>query len=352
MQLGFYSLGDLLKDVETGQRISQQERLNELIRQGVLTETLGLDVYAVGEHHDNPFVVSAPPVILANLAARTQRILLSTAVTVAPNLHPIRVVEDYATLDLLSDGRADIVVGKGNFPNIFELFDQNFADQRALQEEHLELLLRAWREEKVDWTGKLWPQRAVGQVLPRPKQQTPPVWIGAASGLETAEVAARHGISLFLAAVIRPKEHLGTIADHYRKRWTEYGRAPEDARVAIASKLFLHKDSQKAKERFSRYFHTLFGEDFNVRDKLPANMPSYENLVAGDGALFVGSPAEVIDKFHSYYERFGHHRHLFQIEMGGMPFHDVANVMELFASDVAGVIRKTAGIAPALQPAA
>jgi len=347
MELGFFTLGDLLTDIETGVRVSHQQKLNEIIDAGVLTETLGFDAFAIGEHHDNPFVVSAPPVILGNLAARTQRIRLSTAVTLTPNLHPIRVAEDYATVDLLSDGRLDIVVGKGNFPSVFGLFDQNLSDQRALQEEHIALLLKAWQHEHVDWTGKLWPQRAVGQVLPRPKQEKPPIWLGAASGRESGDAAARNGLSLFLAAVVRPRAHLVEIADHYRGQWAKYGHAPKDARVALASKLYIEPESQKAKARFRNYFNTLFGAGYSGKEGLPVNMPAtYEEMVTEDGPLFVGSPDEIVDKFLAYHEAFGHHRHMFQIEMGGMPYKDVANVMELFASKVAGKIHKSIG-APA-----
>ncbi|MER6343672.1 LLM class flavin-dependent oxidoreductase [Streptomyces sp. NPDC001595] len=337
MEFGIFSIGALGPDPLTGRTATEGERLRDVVLFGELTEQAGLDVFAVGEHHDGPFVTSSPTVILAQIAARTTRLRLSTAVTLLTTLDPVRVAEDFATLSQLSGGRVDLMIGKGVSWRTFPLFGRHPDDQQALLAENHRLLRTLWREEDVDWTGRFrTPLRQV-TTLPRPYGQPPVIWHGAVRSPETAEMAARYGEPLFLNNLFGPREHFGALADHYRRAWAAHGHAPGRAVVGAGCQLHVARRSQDAVRRF-RPYHA----QWLASRGMPAGPRALEREMAST-TLTVGSPQQVTEAVLGFHERYGHQRQLFALDMPGMPRDLVAEQLDLLGGEVVPVLRARTG---------
>ncbi len=344
-RFGFLTLGDLTSNPHTGEVRTAQRRLTEIVDAAVLVEELGLESYTVGEHHSARWAVTAPPVVLAAIAARTERIRLRTGVTLIPNLDPVRVAEDYATVDVLSGGRLELTVAKGNFPQPWPLFGQDREQQRERLVEGVDLLLKLWTEEPVTWNGRFRPPLVEASIGPRPIQTPPPVWWGVSSSPESVEPAAERGLPIVLGGVLQPVEHYGTLADHYRDRWLLAGHDPERLQIGSVSHLYIRKDSARAKREFEPYYRHTFE---STAREAELNLPPFDFEAKLRGPLVCGSPAEAIEKLLTFHERYRHHVHFFHADFGGIPWKDVAETMELFASDVAPVLEaETRSLAPA-----
>jgi alkanesulfonate monooxygenase SsuD/methylene tetrahydromethanopterin reductase-like flavin-dependent oxidoreductase (luciferase family) len=333
MRYGFLTLGDLTPDPTTGQSRSAKQRLDEIIDAAMLAESLGLDSYTVGEHHSARWAVTSPPVVLAAIAMRTHRIRLRTGVTLMPNLDPVRVAEDYATVDVLSDGRLELTIGKGNFPEPWSLFGQDRAEQRERMAEGVELLLKIWESDPVTWTGRFRPPLQDASVGPRPLQSPPPVWWGVSTGPESADFAADRGLPIVIAGVIRSMDHCGAIADHYRLRGASAGHPPEMLQIASVSHLFVREDGDRARREFEPYYRRALEEGAKINPLLAMEPFDYEEKLRGP--LVCGSPEEVVAKLASFHRRYRHDVHLFHADFGGLPWPEVARTMELFVQEVA-----------------
>jgi alkanesulfonate monooxygenase SsuD/methylene tetrahydromethanopterin reductase-like flavin-dependent oxidoreductase (luciferase family) len=337
VKFGFISLGDLSSDPVSGITPTAKQRLEEIVAAAVLTEQLGLDSFGLGEHHSSRWVLTSPPTVLAAIAARTSRIRLRTGVTLIPNLDPVRVAEDYATVDLLSGGRLELTVAKGNFPQPWSLFGQDPDEQRERLAEGIDLLLKIWAEDPVTWTGRFRPPLVDASVAPRPLQSPPPVWCGVSSSPSSVEFAAQRGLPIVVAGVFREREHCGALIDHYRAAGAAAGHDPATLRVGYVSHLHLSRDGAKAKRRFERYYrHSAAQAVAEMREPMPPL--DYEERLRGP--LICGSPAEAVEKILGFRERFDHDLHLFHSDLGGLPFRDVKETMELFANEVAPVIAR------------
>jgi len=247
-------------DPVTGRKPTATERFDEVIDNAVLFEELGFDGYGVGERHHQPFISTAPPVVLSHIAALTSRIRLFTGVTLLSVLDPVRVAEDYATLDHLSGGRLELIIGKGNGPEQAELFGITRDQQWDTIKENYLLLRRLWHEEKVTWNPSGHGIRQVplvdAAVWPRPLQQPAPrIWHGSATSKTSVELAAQHGDPVFSANVTNPVEPYAELIDHYRARWRAYGRDPADAVVGAGTAgHFTARTSQEAKQAYEPIF--------------------------------------------------------------------------------------------------
>lgn len=337
MQLGILSLGSTQPDPVTGATASATQHFDDVVRLAELAEEAGLDYFGFGEHHAGRTVASAPPVVLAAIAARTSRIRLITTVTLLSTLDPLRVAEDYATLDHLSHGRLELIVGKGNSADPYTLFGYDRAQQWELQAEHYEILRRLWREEDVTFRGRF---RSLDSVtsLPRPLQEPPPVWHGVATSLASPELAARNGDPIFVANAIQPMENYGRLIDHYRRQWELHGHDPALARVGSGGMLFVAKTSQRARDVLRPYYEAQWIDRDPTRDRggvgdEPAGATLERNIAAG--GLFAGSPQEIVDKVGTYRERYGHDLMIFGPQIGGMSYPLVAESLDLFAAEVA-----------------
>jgi alkanesulfonate monooxygenase SsuD/methylene tetrahydromethanopterin reductase-like flavin-dependent oxidoreductase (luciferase family) len=326
-ELGLYTFGDLTPDVQTGKTISAQQRLTEILTAAKLADASGLDVFAVGEHHRLDMAVSATAVVLAAMAATTQQIRLASAVTVLSTADPVTVFEDFATVDLISGGRAEIIAGRGIFTESFPLFGCDLADSDDLFAEKLDLLMKLNTEERVTWQGRFRPSLHDAPIPPRPAQ----------SRLERAGAL---GLPLALANITLLPAKLAPMVELYRHTAMQAGHNASDLKVSLATHMYIRENSQDALNEFypyyAAYFLTHTPSQYRAQQITRAD---YEGRASKHGAIFVGSPQQIIDKILYERELFGHHRFLAQIDIGGLPFVNVARVIELFVTKVAPVIR-------------
>ncbi|WP_214410836.1 LLM class flavin-dependent oxidoreductase [Sphaerisporangium fuscum] len=319
-------------------RVSTTERFREVVAGAVLAEELGFDGFGVGERHERPFISSSPPVVLSHIAARTSRIRLFTAVTTLSLLDPVRAYEDYATLDHLSGGRLELIIGKGNGSAQAELFHVTTEDQWDRNAEGYDLFRRLWREDKVTWEGRFRPSLTDAEALPRPLQRPIRVWHGSATSKDSVDLAARYGDPLFSANVTNPIEPYAELIDHYRERWAYYGHDPAGALVGAGTAAFYTAPtSQEAIETYRPIFEAR-QETFR-RYGAPRVFDSLEDAVER-GSHLVGSPQQIIDKVLRYHKRFGHEVMHLHADADGLPPARHRAALELFQAEIAPVLRR------------
>ncbi|WP_031011271.1 LLM class flavin-dependent oxidoreductase [Streptomyces sp. NRRL F-5727] len=330
----------------TGELPSAAARLEQVVTLGETAERLGFDAYAIGERHAGPFLSSAPTVLLAALAARTSRIRLLTGVTVVAILDPVRVAEDYATLDQLSRGRLELVVGKGAEAGHFDLFGLDEARQWELQKEKYELLRRLWTEEDVDWEGASRPPLKGVTTIPRPYAGLPRIWHGSATSLHSPELAARHGDPLFTANAIQPREAYARLIAHYRERFEAYGHDPAHARVAAGSGGLLIADTpEQAVRRYKELYEAKVAQSFrpHLEGRAGYNTPfrTVEEAIAG-GPQLIGSPEQIAEKILDFHAHYGHDLQSVTVDGFGQSTAEQTETLERFAEEIAPVLRKEA----------
>jgi alkanesulfonate monooxygenase SsuD/methylene tetrahydromethanopterin reductase-like flavin-dependent oxidoreductase (luciferase family) len=343
VELGLYTFGDITPDPHTGKSIGVPQRYAEILAAARLADEAGLDVFGIGEHHRMDMAISSPAVVMAAIGGMTKRIRLASAVTILSTLDPVRVFEDFATVDLTSNGRAEIIAGRGAFTESFSMFGYDFADYDPLFAEHLELLLQLGKSQRITWSGRFRPPLDNAQISPRPLNGAVPVWVGVGGTLASAERAGRLGLPLSLANISQPPAKLAPQVEAYRARGGEAGHDPKALRVAVAGHLHVDKDSRQARERFYPHLAAYFRSHAPDSSYSPdVSRETFDARAAPTGSLLVGSPQEIIDKV--LYERrlFGHDRYLAQIDLGGMPYAEVARMIELLAVDVLPVLRREA----------
>jgi len=342
-ELGLFTFGDLMPEAQAGKAVGAQQRLADILAAAKLADAAGLDVFAVGEHHRLDMAVSATPVVLAAIAAVTARIRLASAVTILSTADPVVVFEDFATVDLISGGRAEIIAGRGIFTESFPLFGYDLADYDDLFAEKLELLMQLNAAERVTWQGRFRPPLKDAPIPPRPAQARLPIWVGTGGTPSSVVRAGTLGLPLALANISLPPAKLAPLADLYRRTATQSGHAA-GALISIATHMYISENSQDALNTFyphyAGYFVTHTPSQYRAQE---VTRTDYEERAAPHGAIFVGSPQQIIDKILYERELFGHHRFLAQIDIGGLPFADVARAIELFATKVAPVVRGAVG---------
>lgn len=338
MELGIYSFAEMTPaSVNTGQ-ISHQ-RILELMEEIELADQLGLDVYAVGEHHRPDFAASAPTVILGAAAAKTNKIRLSSAVTVLSSEDPVRVFQQFATVDLLSSGRAEIMAGRGSFIESFPLFGYDLKDYDSLFEEKLELLLQINASEKVNWKGGHRPAINNLGVYPRPLQDKLPIWIASGGTPESAVRAAELGLPLALAIIGGQPSQFAPFINLYRKSYLKAGHAESSLQVGINSHVFIHDSAQQAADEFYGPYAEVMGRIGKERGWGPMTRGQYEQMRSLHGSLLVGSPQQVIDKIGYQYELFKNTRFLAQMSVGPVQHSKLMHSIELFGTQVAPAVR-------------
>ncbi|PPK71329.1 LLM class flavin-dependent oxidoreductase [Actinokineospora auranticolor] len=320
-------------DPVTGIQPSPAERLRDVVDNAVLAEELGFDGYGVGERHERPFISSSPPVVLSHIAARTSRIRLFTAVTTLSLLDPVRAYEDYATLDNLSGGRLELIIGKGNGNAQRELFHVTPEDQWERNAEGYELFRRLWREDKVTWSGKFRPPLVDAEVWPKPFQHPIRVWHGSATSRESVELAARYGDPLFSANVTNPIEPYADLIRHYRERWAHHGHNPSKAIVGAGTAgYYAAARSQDALDVYRPIFEARLA--LFTRLGVEPAFHSLADFVERSSAL-VGSPEQIIDKVGRYHKEFGHQVLHLGADREGLTRKQHRDTLELFQSAIA-----------------
>jgi probable LLM family oxidoreductase len=335
MEIGLYTFADITRDPKTGASVGHGQRLGEVLDAAKLADEAGLAVFGVGEHHRLDMAVSSPAVVMAAIGAATKRIRLTSAVTILPTLDPVRVFQDFATVDLLSGGRAEITVGRGAFVESFPLFGYEIENYDALFAEKLDLLMKLNESERVTWEGKFRTPLADAEISPRPANGTLPIWIGVGGTPESAVRAGRLGLPLTLANITQPPAKFAPQIEAYREAGAAAGHEPEALKVAIAGHLFIGKDSKTARDDFYPHYAAYF-RDHAVKGKyaMEISREEFDKRAAPDGPLYVGSVQEIVDKIGRGRELFRHDRYLGQIDIGGLPYAKVAEGIELLAGEV------------------
>jgi probable LLM family oxidoreductase len=341
MEIGLYTFGELTPHWADGRRIGAEQRLKEILAAAKLADEAGFAVFAVGEHHRLDFSIAATPVVLAAIAQVTARIRLASAVTILSTADPVKVFEDFATVDLLSGGRVEVIAGRGVFTESFPLFGYDLADQDELFAEKLDLLLRLNAADRVTWQGRFRPALHDAPIPPRPVQARLPIWVGTGGTRGSVVRAGTLGLPLALANIGLPPAQLAPLVDLYRRTGSEAGHGAADLKVAVASHLHVQKNSQDAMRTFYPYYAGYFRnhapDQYRARE---ISRDAYEQLASREGALFVGSPQQIVDKILHGYELFRHQRFMAQIDIGGLPYPKVAEAIELLATEVAPAVQR------------
>lgn len=343
MELGLYTFVENTPDAETGITLHPSERLRNLLEEIELADQAGLDVVGIGEHHRSEYISSAPAVILAAAAERTKNIRLSSAVTVLGSEDPVRVFQQYTTLDLLSEGRAEVMVGRGSFIESFPLFGQDLEDYDELFAENLDLLLKLRENETITWSGKHRASINNRGVFPRPMQEELPVWIAVGGTPQSAYRAGALGIPMALAIIGGEPARMKPFADLHRRGASEAGQPAQP--LSINSHGFIADTSQEAHDIAFPAFKTQMDKIGKERGWSPMSREQFEASTTLHGANVVGSPDEVIEKILYQHEIFGHDRFLLQMSVGSIPHKKLMRSIELFATKVAPAVRQE------LQPA-
>jgi putative FMN-dependent luciferase-like monooxygenase len=344
MQFGVFTVGDVTPDPTTGHAVSEAARIQIMVTVALKAEELGLDVFATGEHHNPPFVPSSPTTMLGYIAAKTERLMLSTATTLITTNDPVKIAEDYAMLQHLAGGRVDLMMGRGNMGPVYPWFGQDIRNGIALAYENYALLHRLWREDVVDWEGKFRTPLTGFTSTPRPLDGVPPfVWHGSIRSPEIAEQAAYYGDGFFHNNIFWPKDHVKRMVELYRRRFEHYGHGPADqAIVGLGGHVFMRKNSQDAIREFRPYFDhaPVYGGSMSLEDYM-AQTP-----------MTIGSPQEVIDRTMSFREIVGdYQRQLFLADHAGLPLKTVLEQMDMLGELVVPVLRKEfAALRPAHVP--
>lgn len=339
MELGIYTFAERTPDPSTGNLVSAHQRIRDLMEEIELADRVGLDVFAIGEHHRPDFVVSSPAVVLGAAAERTKNIKLSSAVTVLSSDDPVRVFQDFATVDLLSGGRAEIMAGRGSFIESFPLFGYDLKDYDELFSEKLDLLIQLNEQEKITWKGKHRPPINNLGVYPRPFQNKLPIWVAVGGTPQSVVRAATLGLPMALAIIGGMPGQFVPLVKLFRDTAKRTGHiiAPK---VSINSHTFIADTSQQAADEFYPSYADVMSRIGRERGWSGMDRGHYEAMRSTQGSLLVGSPQQVIDKILNEYQLFKHDRFLAQMSVGTMPHEKVMHSIELFGTKVAPVIRK------------
>lgn len=341
LEIGLYTLGDICRDPHTGETLNAKQRVREIIETAKLADEAGLDIFGVGEHHRLDYAISAPSVVLAAIAQITKRIKLTSATTVLSTVDPVRLFEDFATLDLISDGRAEIIAGRGAFVESFPLFGYNTNDYDALFSENMDLFLKLNESENITWQGDFRSSLRNAEIAPRPVQHQLPIWVGVGGTLESADRAGRLGVGMAMAILGGDPERFMPLVESYLRAGVKAGHSLEHLKIGVTGHCYISKTSQQAKDEFYPYYTNYWSYVNRQQGKVfRMSRKDFEHLTGPDTALFVGSPQQIVEKILSQYELFGHKRFMAQMDIGGLPFKKVAEAVELLATEVAPIVRK------------
>lgn len=343
MEIGITTFVENTPDPSTGKLLSPHQRMMNLMEEIELADQVGLDIFSVGEHHRPDFVVSSPAVVLAAAAVRTKNIKLTSGVTVLSSDDPVRVFQDFAHVDLISKGRAEIMAGRGSFIESFPLFGNDLKDYDSLFSEKLDLLLRLNETEKITWKGRHRPSINNRGVYPRPYQEKLPIWIAIGGTPESVVRAAKNGVPMALAIIGGEPERFVPLTDLYRETWKKSGHNSEKLQLAINSHGFIAEDSQTAANDFYEPYAMMMTQIGRERGWSAMNRQHYEMMRGPKGSLLVGSPQEVIDKILFNYELFDNTRFLLHISVGTLPHKKVMRAIELLGTVVAPAVKKATG---------
>lgn len=336
LEFGIYTLGDHLPDPSTGKRISAQERVKEIIEYAQLAEQAGVDFFSVGESHQEYFATQAHTVVLSAIAQATSNMKIGSSSTIVSTSDPVRVYEDFATIDLISGGRTELVAGRASRIGLFELLGHDFNNYEALFEEKFNLLRQINEERHVTWSGEFRAPLRNAEILPRPQDGSLPIWRAVGGTPESAIKAGRAGVPMFLAHLGGDASIFENTIKAYRATAEEYGHDPAQLPVATAGFFFAAETSQQAISEL--YPHINEGMKKSNGRGFPERL--FNQGAEKKSIINVGSPQEIIEKILYQHELFGNQRYTAQIDFGGMPFEKVQKNLELIGTEILPAIRK------------
>jgi probable LLM family oxidoreductase len=343
MEFGLITFADMQPETLSGRGINGRQRLKDLMEEIQLADQLGLDVFGVGEHHRPDYAVSSPALILAAAAVLTKNIKLASAVTVLSSDDPVRVFQDFATVDLLSEGRAEIMAGRGSFIESFPLFGYDLDDYDELFTEKLDLLLKLNKSEKINWKGKHRPSIENRGVYPRPYQTSLPVWLAAGGTPASAVRAATLGLPLMLAIIGGKPEQFVPFINLYKDTAKKLGRETSSLQFGVNNHFYVSENSAQAADEFYPYYAEMMSRIGRERGWAPLSRPQYEFSRSPKGALMVGSVQEVTEKILYEHQLFGNTRFLAQASVGNVPHKLTMKSIELFGTKVVPAVKKALG---------
>lgn len=339
MEIGISTFVETMPDVQTGEVMSHAQRLREVVEEIVLADQVGLDVFGVGEHHRKDYAASSPAVVLAAAASQTKRIRLTSAVTVLSSADPVRVFQDFATLDGISNGRAEIMAGRGSFIESFPLFGYDLDDYNELFDEKLELLLKIRESEKVTWSGGHRPAIHNLGVYPRPVQNPLPIWIGSGGNQESVIRAGLLGLPLVLAIIGGSPTQFAPLVQLYKKAAAHAGHDVSRLSVGSHSHGFIAEDTEKAANKFFPSTQACMNMLGKERGWGHYDRYSFDAARSFEGALYVGDPETVAQKIIHLRKNVGITRFMLHVPVGTMPHADVMRAIELLGTEVAPQVR-------------
>jgi len=342
MELGVSTFGEIIPDGKAGNAINAHQRVQELLQEVKLADEVGLDVYAFGEHHRPDFVISAPEIMMAAAAAITKNIHLSSSVTVLSSADPVRTFQNFATVDLISGGRAEMIAGRGSFIESYPLFGYDLDDYDALFTEKLEMFLEINKHEILNWKGKFRSPVVNQGVYPRPYQNEIPVWIGVGGTPASAKRAGSLGLPMIIAILGSAPKHFVPFVELYRESAQKAGHDVSKLQLTISSQSYIAENTKQAADEFYPSYEALMNRVGKERGWSPMNRESFEWL-RKDGPLVVGDVQQAVDKIMGQYELFHNTRFVAQLVTGHTPHANILKTIELLGTKVAPIIKKETG---------
>jgi probable LLM family oxidoreductase len=340
-EIGIMTFGEVTKDPVTGDLPSPRRRVRETVEQARVADQVGLDVFGVGEHHRSDFIGSAPAVLLAAAAEHTEDIKLTSAVTVLSSDDPVRVWEQFATLDLLSAGRAEIIAGRGSYTESFPLFGYDLADYADLFREKLDLLLRIREQNPLTWSGRFRAPLHEADIAPRADGETIPIWVGVGGSPASAVSTGRLGLPMALALLLGPIDFHAQTVELYREAAAEAGHDAAALPISINAHGFVGRSGRHARDTMYPYFAQGMWENNHQRGAgFTLSRPVFDAQASPGAGLLVGSAEEVAEKLLAYHELYGVKRALVQMGFGGVPQKDHLEAIERLGTEVAPIVRR------------
>lgn len=336
LEFGIYTLGDHLPNPLTGERVSASERVHEIIEYAKLAEQAGIDFFSVGESHQEYFATQAHTVVLASIAQATDTIKIGSSSTIISTSDPVRVYEDFATIDLISNGRAEIIAGRASRVGLFDLLGYNLRDYEELYEEKFELLRKLNEEEVVNWSGEFRAPLKSAKILPRPKNGSLPIWRAVGGSPASAIKAGYAGVPMFMAHLGGPASVFKHTVDAYRQAARQNGFDPSELPVATAGFFYAAETSQQA----LREYYPHINEGMKRTNGQGFSKQLFAQGTDPHSIMNIGSPQQIIEKILYQHEVFGHQRYIAQIDFGGVPFDQVKKNIELIGTEILPAIRK------------
>ncbi|QYM74155.1 LLM class flavin-dependent oxidoreductase [Pseudochrobactrum sp. Wa41.01b-1] len=344
MELGVYSFGDVQKNAQTGELGSTADATRNLLEAIQLADEVGLDYFGIGEHHTREMPASAATVILGAAAATTKNIKLGSAVTVLSTDDPVRVYQQFATLDAVSNGRAEITAGRGSSTESFPLFGHSLNDYDELYAEKLDLLLKINESESVTWQSKFRPALNEALVVPRPDNGSLPIWLATGGNPHSSVRAGILGLPISYAIIGGQAARFAPLAELYRRAGAQAEIAPEQLKISVAVPGFVGENAKQAKDFFWTHWHAVMEQLGKIRGFAPPPRSHYDSEASGGGAIFAGEPEEIAERIITLQKQLGHMRQFFQMDVGQMPHKDFLRSIELLGTKVKPLVDAELGV--------